>query len=57
MIRLDVGAKMPHQPSSWADDIAHRIPSATLVRWDDAGHFGPFEHPKRFADVIRSMVV
>lgn len=43
------GAAAPHQPSSFAHLVAERIPGAVFVRWDDMGHFGPFENPAGIA--------
>mmetsp|Transcript_25059 Transcript_25059/g.46813 ORF Transcript_25059/g.46813 Transcript_25059/m.46813 type:complete len:323 (+) Transcript_25059:60-1028(+) len=49
------GESVANEPSSWADDITSRIPGAQLQRWQDAGHFGPFERPDRFAEVLRTV--
>lgn len=42
-------------PSFFAERMSKKIPDSKFIRWEDAGHFGPFEKPERFADVISSM--
>lgn len=46
------GAVAPFQPSTFAPLVAERIPGAVFVRWDDMGHFGPFENPTEIASWI-----
>ena len=41
-------------PSVLAPRIAERIPGAVLERFDDLGHFGPLEDPRRIAASIRA---
>lgn len=37
-----------------ADRVVATVPGAELVRWPDAAHLPPLEHPGRFADLVRS---
>lgn len=40
------------QPSSFARNVAERMPNATYVQYDEMGHFGPLEHPGAIADLV-----
>ena len=42
------------QPSFLATFIARRLPQAEFIRWNDAGHFGPFEKPVELANIIHN---
>jgi pimeloyl-ACP methyl ester carboxylesterase len=46
------GVVEEHQPSSFAQLVASRIPGATYAQSDDFDHFGPFTVPEVFADVV-----
>ena len=35
--------------------ISKKIPNSRFLQWDDAGHFGPMQHPHRLGDLIREM--
>lgn len=54
-VRVLAGALAPFQPSSFAAAVAERIPGATFVRWDEAGHFGPLERPDLLANYVRAV--
>jgi pimeloyl-ACP methyl ester carboxylesterase len=44
------------EPSVFAERLASRIPGSSFARWGDAGHFGPFEQPARFAQVVEDVI-
>lgn len=44
------GSVRPMQPSSFAEQIAARLPNASFVRMEQYEHFFPFEHPAKFAE-------
>ena len=46
------GAPAPFQPSSFARNVAERMPNATYVQYDEMGHFGPLENPAAIADLV-----
>ena len=46
------GAPQQHQPSSFARNVAERMPHATYVQYDELGHFGPLEVPRVIADLV-----
>lgn len=46
------GAPAQFQPSSFARNVAERMPNATYVQYDEMGHFGPLEHPGAIADLV-----
>lgn len=46
------GAISPFQPSSFAAQVAERIPDSTYVRYDEMGHFGPLEQPDTIAELV-----
>lgn len=46
------GALAPFQPSSFARQVAERIPGSTYVQYDEMSHFGPLEDPDAFAELI-----
>lgn len=50
------GAIAPFQPSTFAINVAERIPASTYVRWDEVGHFGPLEKPELIVQYVTSVV-
>lgn len=50
------GAIAPFQPSTFAINVAERIPTSTYVRWDEVGHFGPLEKPELIVQYVTSVV-
>lgn len=49
------GAVTPLTASALVEPLSHLIPTVTRVTWPDLGHFGPMQHPSRFADLIASI--
>ena len=60
-LRLTVGAGTADpgpSPSDFAPGVVAAAPGATLIAYDDMGHFGPLEDPERIAgDVLTAFAV
>lgn len=50
-----VGRELPSDPPpppAWAPELVERLGDARLIRFDDLGHFGPFQHPPAIAAAV-----
>jgi pimeloyl-ACP methyl ester carboxylesterase len=46
------GAPAEYQPSTWAHEVAARLPQGTYRQFERLGHFGPMEDPDLVAHVV-----
>ncbi|KAJ1432043.1 hypothetical protein B484DRAFT_448021 [Ochromonadaceae sp. CCMP2298] len=47
------GKREKYEISHYTQQIQQRIPGSHFVEWPNSGHFGPFQDPERFAELIR----
>lgn len=45
-----------HQPSSFAQQVAERLPGGRYIQTDDFDHFGPFTDPVRCAELVDELL-